>query len=364
MHRDLALLDHEIESARIRVPERGLAELHQGLARGRAAGKVWWASERYLVAPGLLAELVDYWCDDFAFGALEARLNELPLFTGRFEPEQLLFVHARSSVPGAIPLLLLHGSLGSLAELEPLIGPLTDPQRYGGRTADAFHVVCPALPGFGLSPANPDTNLESIARACAQLMAALGYSRYLAHGSDVGGGVARQLAAFDHPRLAGAHVTLCPAFPGADPLELAWLTQAEKSQLALLTQLEAAERWQRPHGPIELLALATTQLQDSLETYLGGAADRLLAGLTLSSVGGAARLQTRLRRQARREGPPSSVPLGVCTFPLDVPCLRRVAEQKYRIVDYTEQERGGSLPALEQPELLLESLVSFSSRFR
>ncbi|HKY34800.1 MAG TPA: epoxide hydrolase [Polyangiaceae bacterium] len=365
MSQDLTQLDHEIEGLCLRVPELALDQLDLRLGRDRAGGEVWAASARYAVPPDMLSRLVDYWCDDFDFRALEARLNELPLFAGRFGSGRLLFSHVRSSQPAAIPLLLLHSGFGSIAELEALIGPLTEPVRYGGRPGSAFHVVCPALPGFGLSSAEANTSLESIATSCAELMCALGYRRYLAHGSDVGSAVARQLAARDSAHLAGAHVTSCPAFPEPDPLALAALTGPEKSQLALLTELEAASAWQLPDSPIELLALASTQLQDWLETEAwGSAVDQLLAGLTLSLLGGDADVQASLRRQARREGPRSTVPLGICTFPLDVPCLRRLAERRYHVTDWIEHERGGSMPALEQPELLLASLVGFCARFR
>jgi epoxide hydrolase len=366
MHDDLGRPDPEakFEQLCLRVPQAALDQLDLRLGRDRAAGEVWEASVRYAVPPDTLSRLVDYWCDDFDFRVIEARLNELPLFAGR-RGSDLLFSHVRSSQPGAIPLLLLHGGFGSLAELEALIGPLSDPVRYGGRPGDAFHIVCPALPGFGLSSACADTNLDGIATSCAELMRALGYRRYLTHGSDVGAAVARQLAARDSAHVAGVHVTSCPAFPEPDVLELAALTITEKSQLALLTELEAAAAWQLPGSPIELLALASTQLQDWLETDAwGSAVDQLLAGLTLSLLGGDARVQQNLRRQGRHEGPRFTAPLGVCTFPLDTPCLRRFAERRYRITDWAYHERGGSMPALEQPELLLASLVGFCSRFR
>jgi epoxide hydrolase len=365
MYDDLGRSDPEIEELCLRVPQAALDQLDQHLARERAAGEVWEASARYAVPPDTLSRLVDYWCDDFDFRVIEARLNELPLFAGRLGSGDLLFSHVRSTQAGAIPVLLLHGSFGSLPELQALIGPLSDPVRYGGRPGDAFHVVCPALPGFGLSSAGPDIDLDGIAHSCAELMRTLGYRRYLAHGSDVGATVARQLAARDSAHVAGIHVTSCPAFPEPGALELASLTTTEKSQLALLTELDAASTWQQPCSPIELLALASTQLQDWLETDAwGSAVDQLLAGLTLSLLGGDARLQWNLHRQGRREGPRTTVPLGVCTFPLDVPCLRRFAERRYRITDWVEHERGGSLPALEQPELLLASLVGFCARFR
>jgi pimeloyl-ACP methyl ester carboxylesterase len=365
MNDALECVDPQIEELCLRVPQAALDRLDLQVGRARAAGEAWEASARYGVPPDTLCRLVDHWCDDFDFRAIETRLNELPLFTGRFASEQLVFGHARSSDPGAIPLLLLHGGFGCIAELEGLVGPLCNPVRYGGRAGDAFHVVFPALPGFGLSSTTKATSLDDIATSSAELMRALGYRRYLVHGSDVGATVARRLSASDATHVAGAHVTSCPAFPAPDPLELAALTAPEKSQLALLTELEAASPWQEPDSPITLLALAATQLQDLLEADAwGSAVDQLLAGLTLGLLGGDARVQRSVRRESQREGPSFTVPLGVCTFPLDAPCLRRFAERRYRISEWTDHERGGSMPSLEQPELLLASLVSFCSRFR
>ena len=56
-----------------------------------------------------------------------------------------------------MPLIITHGWPGSIVEFHKVIEPLTDPTAYGGNAADAFHVVCPSLPGFGFSakPATP-----------------------------------------------------------------------------------------------------------------------------------------------------------------------------------------------------------------
>ena len=57
----------------------------------------------------------------------------------------------RSPHPDALPLLVMHGWPGSIVEFLDVIGPLTDPTAHGGDPADAFHVVCPSMPGYGFS---------------------------------------------------------------------------------------------------------------------------------------------------------------------------------------------------------------------
>ena len=61
--------------------------------------------------------------------------------------------------------ILTHGWPGSIVEFLDVIGPLSDPTAHGGEAADAFHVVCPSLPGFGFSdqPAEPGWGVERIA---------------------------------------------------------------------------------------------------------------------------------------------------------------------------------------------------------
>src|SRR5258708_32966365 len=93
-------------------------------------------------------------------------------------------IHVRSPHPGALPLILTHGWPGSVIEFSKVIGPLTDPAAHGGDPADAFHVVCPSLPGYGFSgkPSAPGWGIGRIAAAWSTLMARLGYSRYGAQG--------------------------------------------------------------------------------------------------------------------------------------------------------------------------------------
>src|SRR5919201_3592894 len=173
---------------RIDVPEADLADLRDRLRRTRwpepetAAG---WAQG---VPLAYLRDLCGYWADGYDWRATEARLNGLPQFRTEIDGVGIHVLHVRSPHPAALPLVLTHGWPGSIVEFLKVIGPLTDPTPHGGDAGDAFHVVCPSLPGYGFSDKRrePGWGIERIADAWASLMDRLGYTRYGAQGSDWG----------------------------------------------------------------------------------------------------------------------------------------------------------------------------------
>ncbi len=260
----------EIEPCRLVVPEAALRRLRLRLGRGIATGEALDASLAYGAPLDLLSELVDYWLHDFRLE--RQHVIDLPTFTTELDEGEWCFVHARSSEAFAVPILLLHGYSGSLAELERVIEPLANPRIHGKRASDAFHVVCPGLPGFGLSEGALDAG--AIAGGCAALMTRLGYSRYVVHGCDLGANIALALAALDSAHVVGLHVSGLPSYPAENSSDLASLTRHEKSQLALLTELQEELSFQLPESPIERLAFALARLEhatDSAENAAGAA---------------------------------------------------------------------------------------------
>jgi epoxide hydrolase len=353
MNADVRSHSAEIAPLRLNVPEAALTRLRLRLGRGLANGEAWDASLAYGVPWGALRQLLEQLGTDFELG--EQGLFGLPLFETDAAGERLGFVHARSSQVGARPLLLLHGYSASLAEFQALIEPLTSP-----RQATAFHVVCPSLPGFGFSTGAPTPRAS--AEVCAALMQRLGYERYVVHGSDVGANIALELAALDSARVAGLHVTALPAYPD-DAQATLGLDGAEKSQLARLSELHEQLCFQLPSSPIEELAFALARFEDAEQVVDDRRLrDTLLTGLTLGWALGDASTRAELCRHRLTAAPPSTAPLALQSFPLDAPNLRRFAEARHRVVEWREHERGGGMPALEQPELLLESLRSFFAR--
>ena len=119
------------------------------------------------------------------------RSNRYDQFTTEIDGLEIHFIHQRSPHADAMPLVITHGWPGSVVEFHKVIGPLTDPTAYGGRAEDAFHVVCPSLPGFGFSgkPSTTGWNVARVAEAWEELMVRLGYQQYGAQGGDWGAGV-------------------------------------------------------------------------------------------------------------------------------------------------------------------------------
>ncbi|HEY2637009.1 MAG TPA: epoxide hydrolase, partial [Solirubrobacteraceae bacterium] len=182
-----------------------------------------------------MREVCDYWAEEYDPGRIAARLNAVGSFRTTVDGLGTHFLHARSPEDDALPLVITHGWPGSVLEFLGVLGPLTDPAAHGGDPADAFHVVCPALPGYGFSdkPAGPGWGLERIAGAWAELMTELGYERFGAQGGDWGAFVTVALTRAVPERLAGIHLNMATVSP-AELEHLGELTEAERDGVAAL----------------------------------------------------------------------------------------------------------------------------------
>ena len=160
-----------------------------------------------------MQELARYWTTDYDWGRLDARLNALPQFTTEIDGVVIHFIHVRSKHEDALPLIMTHGWPGSVVELLETIGPLTDPTAHGGKAEDAFHLVLPSLPGYGFSGEPTELGWESgrTARAWAELMHRLSYTRYVAQGGDVGALVTDLMGRQAVEGLIGYHLNLLTA---------------------------------------------------------------------------------------------------------------------------------------------------------
>ena len=165
-------------------------------------------------ARAFVQDLARYWCDEYDFGAAEKRMNAWPQFTTRIDDLDIHFVHARSPEPTAMPLVITHGWPGSVIEFFDVLGPLTDPVAHAGDADDAFHVVCPSLPGFGFSdkPSTRGRGIPWMAQAWATLMRRLGYERFGAQGGDWGSTVTTTVGGMHRDRVVGIHVNM-PTVP-------------------------------------------------------------------------------------------------------------------------------------------------------
>jgi len=194
----------------VNIPNEQVVDLKRRLAATRWPDKETVADASQGARLAQLQELVRYWATDYDWRKGEAKLNSFPQFKTKIDGVDIHFIHVKSRHPNAMPLIITHGWPGSVFEQIKLIGPLTDPTKYGGRAEDAFDVVIPSLPGFGFSdrPTEAGWNLERIGRAWAVLMPRLGYKRYVAQGGDWGAGVVEAMGRQAPAGLLGIHTNL------------------------------------------------------------------------------------------------------------------------------------------------------------
>jgi Epoxide hydrolase N terminus len=175
----------EVRPFHVDIPEDGLADLRRRIAATRWPSKELVDDRSQGIQLATLQELARYWATDYDWRKAEAKLNALPQFTTQIDGVDIHFIHVRSRHENALPLIMTHGWPGSVIELLETVGPLTDPTAHGGRAEDAFHLVLPSLPGYGFSgePSELGWDASRPARAWAELMHRLGYTRYVAPAS-------------------------------------------------------------------------------------------------------------------------------------------------------------------------------------
>src|SRR5215203_5602712 len=199
--------DNTVRPFKISVPDEDLADLRRRILATRWPDKETVADQSQGAQLAKLQELVHYWGTEYNWRKGEAKLNSFPQFITKIDGVDIHFIHVKSRHPNALPLIITHGWPGSVFEQIKLIGPLTDPTKYGGKAEDAFDVVIPSLPGFGFSgrPTEAGWGLERIGSGWAVLMKRLGYTRYVAQGGDWGAGVVEAMGRQAPPGLLGIH---------------------------------------------------------------------------------------------------------------------------------------------------------------
>jgi hypothetical protein len=170
------------------VPDEDLVDLRRRIAATRWPEKETVADQSQGVPLATMQELARYWATDYDWRKVEAKLNAYPQFVTTIDGLDIHFIHVRSRENNALPLIINHGWPGSVLEQIKLIGPLTEPVAYGGKAEDAFDVVIPSMPGYGLSgkPTMTGWGPEHMACAWAELMRRLGYTRYVRPGRGLG----------------------------------------------------------------------------------------------------------------------------------------------------------------------------------
>jgi microsomal epoxide hydrolase len=374
---------------RVDVPEAVLDDLRARLGATRwpapspATSRAPWADGTDLA---YLQDLCAYWRTGFDWRAAETRLNRWPQFRVVIDGQPVHYLHVRSPVPTARPLLIVHGWPGSVAEFLDVIDPLVDPAAHGGDAADAFHVVAPSLPGYGFSgpTLEPGWTAARIAAAFATLMAGLGYGRFAAQGGDWGSTVVTQLALQVPERLVGIHLNMVVVSkPRHLPDPMAGVTPEEIEALAAMHARGADEMG---YGAIQGTRPQTLgySLHDSpagLAAWIvekfrawsdcGGdversfTRDQLLTNITIYWVTGTITSSMRLYRENRLAGRPRpaariEVPMAFARFPADgFQFPRAWVEQVHDVRRWTDMPRGGHFAALEEPELFVDDVRAF-----
>jgi pimeloyl-ACP methyl ester carboxylesterase len=333
----------------------------------------------------VIQALARYWLDEYDFGRVEARLNALPQFVTEIDGVDVHFIHVVSSHDDALPLIMTHGWPGSVIEMLDSIGPLTDPTAHGGSGDDAFHLVLPSLPGYGFSgePSEIGWDLDRTARAWAELMRRLGYTRYVAQGGDVGAGVTDSMGRQQPDGLIGIHTNLLvPALNGPMPTN----TDEERASAAQIATFQKSgtgyfvEMATRPQtigyalldSPV---ALAAWMVDHDTDAYYKIAAafvdgrpsgnltrDHILDNITLYWLTGTGASAARSYWEAygadapaagRKPLPASEIPFAFTSFPGEIwKTPRSWVETSYpNVIYYNQVDKGGHFATWEEPEL-------------
>lgn len=376
----------EVRPYRLEVLQAQLDDLRDRLARTRWPDEVPGAAWSYGVPLAHVQALAEYWRTTYDWRACQAELNALPQFTTTIDGASLHFLHIRSPEPDALPVVMTHGWPGSVVEFLEVIGPLTDPRAHGGDPADALHLVLPHLPGYALSGPTRDAGwtVARIARAWAELMRRLGYTRYGAQGGDWGHAITLELAALNREQVIGIHLNTLLTPPPTDPADAAPLTPDDIDRLNSLIDAEqelsgySKIQGTRPQtlaygltdSPAGQLAWIAEKFHEWADPDSSISPDRLLTNVMLywltATAGSSARLYYEaFHPSAPPSSPPSSTPTGVAVFAADLARpVRRLAERDHAIVHWSEIDRGGHFAALEQPDLFTNDVHAFFRRLR
>jgi pimeloyl-ACP methyl ester carboxylesterase len=382
-----------IRPFRAHFPDEALADLRRRVAATRWPTKELVEDRSQGVQLATLRELARYWSTEYDWRKAEARLNSYPQFVTKIDGVDIHFIHVKSRHPNAMPLIMTHGWPGSVIELLETVGPLTDPTSHGGTLGDAFHLVLPSLPGYGFSGEPTELGWESgrIARAWAELMKRLGYTRYVAQGGDVGALVTDLMGRQAVEGLVGYHLNLLTAVLAIGDQLPKESEQERAAAKALATFREDGfgyflEMATRPQtigyslldSPVGLAAWLLDHDTDSYykisrafverEPVGNLTRDNIVDNITLYWLTGTAASAARSYWEDGRalaaalasgKAPPAvSVPVGFTTFPGEIwAAPRSWVEAVYPGLTYfNEVDRGGHFAAWEQPELFTSEL--------
>lgn len=369
---------------RVAVPDSVLEDLKSRLEKTRFPAEMTdaqWGDGADLT---FMKRIVTYWREEFDWRAAEASLNEFEQWQTAIDGEQIHFIHERSDVADAMPILLLHGWPDTVFGFSKIITQLTGGLPDG---SGSFHVVCPSLPGFAWSGPTHSSgwDVRRIARAFAELMQRLGYKRFLVHGGDWGSLIATEMAIADPKAVLGLHLNFVLIRPPVQPE----LGVSDEERLTMTRRsAETAEEFAydalqstKPQS----LGIALNDSPIGLAAWIiekyrswgdcGGdvesrfTLDELLTTVMSFWVTGTITSSMRLYRESAKMLPPVAsdglfvdVPMAYAAFPREIVCVPRAwVESRYNVRRWTVMKSGGHFPAMEEPEELIADIRGFVS---
>lgn len=327
-------------------------------------------------------ELADYWQNQYDWRRWESRMNNWDQFTTEIDGVDIHFLHVRSPHENALPLLMTHGWPGSIVEFHKVIEPLTNPTAHGGKAEDAFHLVCPSLPGYGFSgkPKQTGTGVDRIGEMWGELMARLGYSRYVAQGGDWGSVVTQAIGQGQTEHCAGIHINMPIVTPDEDTMN-----DLTGQELAALDGIGHYERWDsgyskqqgtRPQtlgyaladSPVGQMSWIVEKFWSWMDCGEGSerhpenvlSKDELLDNVMMywltNSAASSARLYWESFNSVNMD--PIHIPVGCSIFPKEIfRCSRRWAEKRFsNIIYWNDLDQGGHFAAFELPQQFVQEV--------
>lgn len=380
----------DIRPFEVNIPQSELDDLKRRLSQARWPEAQTCDGWDQGIPLAYTQELAAYWENEYDWRRFESKLNGWPQYMTEIDGIDIHFIHLRSPHEDALPVIISHGWPGSLVEFHKIIDALANPTEHGGNAADAFHVVVPCLPGYGFSgkPTGTGTSVENIGRMWGQLMARLGYDRYVAQGGDWGSMVTQSIAQTETTHCAGVHVTMPIVAP--DPETMDNLTDAEQSALVSIGEYSdkgsgySKQQSTCPQtlgygladSPVGQMAWVVEKFYMWTDCEANGSKhpenvltkDELLDNVMLYWLNNAGASSARLYWESFNSADmnPIDMPMGCSIFPHEIfRSSRRWAEKRFsNLIYWNVLDKGGHFAALEQPETFISEVRACFSQLR